>query len=83
MNPKPVSVLLFGIARDLVGQSQTSCLLPPEARISDLLAQLHAQHPALSGIKSLLVACNGEYADNDAPINQTDEIAIIPPVSGG
>ena len=79
----PVSVLLFGIARDLVGQSTITCLLPEQARVSDLLAQLHEQHPALAGIKSLLVARNGEYADADAHISSTDEIAIIPPVSGG
>jgi molybdopterin converting factor subunit 1 len=79
----PVSVLLFGIARDLVGQSAITCSLPKQARVSDLLAQLHEQHPALAGIKSLLVARNGEYADADVLISSTDEIAIIPPVSGG
>ncbi len=79
----PVSVLLFGIARDLVGQSAIICSLPQQARISDLLVHLHEQHPALAGIKSLLVARNGEYADADVLISPTDEIAIIPPVSGG
>lgn len=79
----PFSVLLFGITRDLTGQSTVSVPLMKDARVSDLLAQLHQQFPALTGIRSLLVAVNGEYAETDQVLSQNDEIAIIPPVSGG
>ena len=79
----PVSVLLFGITRDLVGQSTVLVPIAKEARVSDLLAQMHQQFPALSGIRSLLVAVNGEYAEADQVLAQHDEIALIPPVSGG
>lgn len=78
-----VSVLLFGITRDLTGQSAVSIPLDKDARISDLMSQLHQQYPALAGIKSLLVAVNGEYADVDQVLESKDEIALIPPVSGG
>lgn len=80
---QPISVLLFGITRELVGQSKLTCPLPPGARVSDLLDILKSEYPRLGDIKSLLVAVNNEYADSDTPITAADEIALIPPVSGG
>ena len=78
-----VSVLLFGITRDLTGQSAISVPFTEGATVTDLLSQVHRQFPALTGIRSLLVAINGEYAEPDQTLAQTDEIALIPPVSGG
>ena len=80
---QPVSVLLFGITRELVGQSKLTCALPPTARVGDLLDVLKTQYPRLSELKSLLVAVNNEYAEPDTRITSADEIALIPPVSGG
>ncbi|MCK8490811.1 MoaD/ThiS family protein [Spirosoma sp. RP8] len=79
----PVSVLLFGITRDLTGQSAVSVPVSEGARVSDLLDQLYQEYPKLSGIRSLLVAVNGEYAEVDQVLTSKDEIALIPPVSGG
>lgn len=78
-----VSVLLFGITRDLTGQSAVSVPLHEGASVGDLLGQLHQSYPALAGIRSLLVAVNGEYAEPNLALSQNDEIALIPPVSGG
>lgn len=78
-----ISVLLFGIARDLTGQSTVSIPLGGEVSVGDLLSQLHQRYPALTGIRSLLVAVNGEYAEVDQLLTNNDEVAIIPPVSGG
>ena len=78
-----ISVLLFGIARDLTGQTTISIPLREEASVGELLDQLHQQYPALTSIRSLLVAVNGEYAEPDQRLTRNDEIAIIPPVSGG
>ncbi|MBC8156074.1 MAG: MoaD/ThiS family protein [Bacteroidetes bacterium] len=80
---QPVSVLLFGITRELVGQSKLTCPLPPGASVGDLLDVLRTDYPRLGEIKSLLVAVNNEYADLDTRITSADEIALIPPVSGG
>lgn len=79
----PLSVLLFGITRDLTGQSAVSVPIEEGARVGDLLHQLYNQYPALSGIKSVLIAVNGEYAEADQLLNSRDEVALIPPVSGG
>lgn len=78
-----ISVLLFGIARDLTGQSMVSIPLGGEVSVGDLLSELHQRYPALTGIRSLLVAVNGEYAEMGQLLTNNDEIAIIPPVSGG
>ena len=78
-----VSVLLFGITRDLTGQSAVSVPLNEGANVGDLLGQLHQEYPALAGIRSLLVAVNGEYAEANLTLSENDEIALIPPVSGG
>ena len=80
---RTVSVLLFGITRDLTGQSVISVPLNEGDRVNDLLGQLHQRYPALTGIRSLLVAVNGEYAEPDQLLGGKDEIALIPPVSGG
>lgn len=78
-----LSVLFFGIARDLTGQSTVSIPLRGEVSVGDLISQLHQRYPALTGIRSLLVAVNGEYAEVGQLLTNADEIAIIPPVSGG
>lgn len=78
-----ISVLLFGIARDITGQSAVSLSLNQGASVGDLLGDLHRRYPALTEIRSLLVAVNGEYAEAEYILSNEDEIAIIPPVSGG
>ena len=78
-----LTVLFFGIARDLTGQSSVPMSLSGETNVGDLLSQLHHRYPALTSIRSLLVAVNGEYADANQLLGNNDEIALIPPVSGG
>lgn len=79
----PISILLFGITRDLTGQSAVTIAIDEGDRVSDLLHQLHQQYPKLADVRSLLIAVNGEYAEADQLISSKDEIALIPPVSGG
>ena len=71
------------ITRDLIGQNRLSVSLPDGSRVSDLMALLRDQYPALTGVKSVLVAVNSEYAEPGTLLNPSDEIALIPPVSGG
>ncbi|GAB4040908.1 MoaD/ThiS family protein [Spirosoma jeollabukense] len=78
-----ISVLLFGMTRDLTGQSNVLVPIHEPIRVQDLLNQLHQAYPELAGLRSLLVAVNGEYAEIDQFIGPSDEIALIPPVSGG
>jgi molybdopterin converting factor subunit 1 len=78
-----ISVLLFGITRDLTGQSAVALPLSEGARVGDLLDSLYTQFPDLARIRSMMVAVNGEYAEPDQALFASDEVALIPPVSGG
>ena len=53
------------------------------ADVQTILGKLKNDFPKLQAIKSLLVAVNSEYAESDLILSENDEIALIPPVSGG
>ena len=72
-------IRLFGGLRERAGTSEVSLELPDGARVSDALAQL--QH--LTGGLPVVMAVNREYADEQLSLATGDELALIPPVSGG
>jgi molybdopterin converting factor subunit 1 len=79
-----VKILLFGITREITGQSRLE--VPAEAGITTvktLKNWLGQQYPAMQGLSSLAVAVDNEYAQDDDILNPKHEIALIPPVSGG
>jgi molybdopterin synthase sulfur carrier subunit len=78
-----LTVALFGIAREIVGQPSLQVAAPAGQSAAGLLAELRVQYPALAGLRSLAVAVNNEYAAADVALHERDEIALIPPVSGG
>lgn len=77
------TILLFGISKEIVGSGAIDISLPPKSTVHELLKTLQSEYPELARLKSLVVAVNGEYADKDQMIVDSDEIALIPPVSGG
>ena len=80
-----MNVLFFGIAKDIVGSSEIvfSGDLKKPRTVAALKKQLIDSYPEFSTLTSLAVAVNSEYAEDDVPLKGTEEIAIIPPVSGG
>lgn len=78
-----IKIALFGITKEIVGTQSLAYELSEGGNVNALLAKLHQDYPRLQGLKSLLVAVNSEYADNEQVLNEKDEIALIPPVSGG
>ena len=80
-----MKVLLFGIAKDIVGDShlQFSNAHETPSSVSELKKVISETYPEFSKLSSLAVAVNSSYAQDDVVLNATDEIAIIPPVSGG
>ncbi len=78
-----LTIALFGIAREIVGQSSLAVTVQPGQSAAGLLAELRQQYPALADLRSLAVAVNNEYAAGDVALHERDEIALIPPVSGG
>jgi len=74
---------LFGITRDIVGKNITEIEVNQESDVQTVLGILKTDFPKLQEIKSLLIAVNSEYAEADLMLSERDEIALIPPVSGG
>jgi MoaE-MoaD fusion protein len=74
-----VRIRLFAMLRERAGASELSLELPEGARVRDALAELES----LAGGLPLVMAINREYASEDAPLSAGDELALIPPVSGG
>ena len=79
-----MNVLFFGIARDIVGTSELSISdLTKNPTVNDLKEYLIENYSDFSKLTSFAVAVNNEYAKDHVPLGRNDEIAIIPPVSGG
>lgn len=78
-----INVLAFGIAKDIFGASTVSIQLTNDATVSNLKYLLENRFPKLKQLASYMVAVNNEYALDGDTVHQRDEIAIIPPVSGG
>ncbi len=78
-----LSILLFGIARDIVGNRSLEISLPEQENVAGLMIKLKEQYPGFNELKSLLIAVNDEYAPDDKLLAAGDEVALIPPVSGG
>jgi MoaE-MoaD fusion protein len=79
-----VRIRLFAIQRELAGAREVPLELPAGSTIQDAWDALVALHPALApGRQSVRFALNTEYADASAVLADNDELAIIPPVSGG
>ena len=79
-----VQVVFFGILKDLVGGSERQLELPAGATAEDLWAALQAQTPELARFqKSVAVAVNQHYSEPGALLHEGDEVALLPPVSGG
>ena len=77
-----VKIKTFGVARDIMGSREVSWSTTSKT-VGELKDELQAHHPALKHLNSLFVAVNHAYAPDDQPLAETDEVALIPPVSGG
>jgi molybdopterin converting factor subunit 1 len=79
-----VKVLFFGRLKEILGRSEDSVDLAAGAPIESLFARYAASHPELAGFRASLVASrNQEFAAWSTPLAANDEIAFLPPVSGG
>ncbi len=79
-----VRIRLFASLREAVGASEISVEIPEGEPVSRLLDEAQQQHPALANrCDGVVVAVNREYVDQSTAIAAGDEVALIPPVSGG
>jgi molybdopterin converting factor subunit 1 len=79
-----VKVLFFGRLREIAGRSEESIELGAPGTIDFLFGDYAARHPELRAYRSSVVASrNQEFASWDAILSEGDEVAFLPPVSGG
>lgn len=78
-----ISILAFGIVKEIFGASVLDIELTDAATVVELKIVLEQKYPRLKQLASYMVAVNNEYAGPNQRISGKDEIAIIPPVSGG
>ena len=79
-----VTIRLFARLRDLAGSGELVRDVPGPATVQTVWAGLVAEMPALREYeRSMSVAVNADYSRMSAPVSDGDEIAFLPPVSGG
>src|SRR5436305_14517417 len=79
-----ITVRLFASFREATGASQTAVDITSDTTISQLWSRLIEQYPRLAPMsRSAAFAVNGEYARRDVTLHDGDEVAFLPPVSGG
>jgi molybdopterin converting factor subunit 1 len=79
-----VRILFFGILKDLAGKSSDSLELPEGSSVREVLSLCSVQTPRLrESLASIAVAVNQEYAGPETALKSGDEVALLPPVSGG
>ena len=83
INPK-IKVLFFASCRDAVGHKSCDWEIAEGYRVADLQRELVAAYPQLAAVQQVLsVAVNAEYVGDHTVLKAGDEVALIPPVSGG
>jgi MoaE-MoaD fusion protein len=79
-----VRVLFFGQLKDLVGTSSEEIDLPAGCDLRSVFERYQARQPRLGELaRSIVIARNREFAAPATPVSEGDEIAFLPPVSGG
>ncbi|MEO7190544.1 MAG: molybdopterin converting factor subunit 1 [Vicinamibacterales bacterium] len=79
-----MTVQCFARLRELAGAREWVCEVPAGATVADVWAQLAGRAPAVSALASAVsCAVNAEFASMSAPVHDGDEVAFLPPVSGG
>ena len=77
-------VLFFAQTRDAAGTAELEMKVSGSLGVEEIWRALVAAQPRLAAFqKTTRLACNGEYANSETRFTDADEVALIPPVSGG
>jgi molybdopterin converting factor subunit 1 len=79
-----ITVLFFGPAKDAAGGGNTTLSFSAFATVRDVRLRLVERSPEMAGLLATSrIARNRSFAADDEPLADGDELAVIPPVSGG
>ena len=77
-------MLLFALYRERAGTGSLTLELPQGATVGDAVSRMREMYPRLAPPSvSIVAAVNTDYVEHDHPLSEGDQIALIPPVSGG
>lgn len=79
---KKYKLRAFGATKEILGGKEV-VIEADSSTVGELREYLEEKHPELKQLRSLFIAVNSSYADDTQQLVETDEIALIPPVSGG
>jgi molybdopterin converting factor subunit 1 len=77
-----IKVCFFAQCQEIVGRGRTEFEIQEGEMVSSLLRRLQSQFHDLLAMQ-IMVVLNNEYIENDRQLHDDDEVAIMPPVSGG
>ena len=79
-----IKLLYFAALRDVFGKGEESLEIPRQSTLAELAERLVLRTPGLKAhLPSLAWGVNFEFATLQAVLNEGDEVALLPPVSGG
>ena len=79
-----IKVLFFGAAADRAGTRETGLDVQDRTTLAEIWPLIVERHADLAPMHNTLAfAVNGEYARGEDPVSPGDEVAVLPPVSGG
>jgi len=78
-----ITVLLFGILKDILGTSSFELNIDAKITIGNLKESLLKEHDRLNDFSNFSIAVNEEYVETNHILKSNDVVALIPPVSGG
>jgi len=79
-----IRVLFFGVLRDIVGLREDSIEIPDGSRLESVFEHYAGRFPRLREMSaSLVLALNQSFSESGAAVSEGDEVAFLPPVSGG
>lgn len=82
--PAHVRLVAFAAARDLIGAGRAELPLSAPCSAAELWAVLVHHYPVLAPYRATIrLAVNGRWAEDEARVGLGDEVALLPPVSGG
>ena len=78
-----LKILAFGIAKDVIGGAEMELSIRPGMTVGELKRTLLERFPRFGKLASLALAVDNEYAEDSLVLKGSEEVVIIPPVSGG
>lgn len=76
-------LICYGITKDILGGFEKQIEVEDGLTVGGLKKELTVRFPDFEKLRSLRIAINTEYAEDQSVLNANDEVVLIPPVSGG